>query len=56
MNWIGQDAAFLLTFWTGNDSCFYNISGDQWQHYNLGAWTYVNDGDVRIQCLSGNFE
>ena len=58
IDWIGQDMAFLLTFWTGNNSCFYNISGDQWQYYDSGAsaWTYVNVGDVSIQCLSGNFE
>ena len=42
---------------TGDDSCFYNISGDQWQYFDSGAgWIYVNDGDVSIQCLSGNFK
>ena len=58
MDILGQDAATLLTFEVGNNSCFYNISGDQWQYYDSGAggWTYVNDGDVSIQCLSGNFE
>ena len=58
MDYLGQDAAFLLTLWTGNNSCFYNISGDQWQYYDSGAsaWLYVNVGDVSIQCLSGNFE
>ena len=58
IDWIGQDIAFLSTFWTGNDSCFYNISGDQWQYYDSGAiaMLYVNAGDVSIQCLSGNFE
>ena len=57
MNILGQDAAELLSFDTGNNSCFYNISGDQWQYYNSAqGWTYVNDGDVSIQCLSGNFK
>ena len=55
MDLLGQDMTTLFTF-TGLNGCFYNISGDQWQHYNLGVWTYVNVGDVRIQCLSGNFE
>ena len=43
---------------TGNDSCFYNISGDQWNYFDSGAegWAPVNDGDVSIQCLSGNFK
>ena len=58
MDILGQDAASLLTFGTGNNSCFYNISGDQWLYYDSGAsaWTYVNVGDVSIQCLSGKFE
>ena len=58
VDWIGQDMASLLTFGTGNNSCFYNISGDQWLYYDSGAsaWTYVNVGDVSIQCLSGKFE
>ena len=58
MNILGQDAAALLAFGVGNNSCFYNISNDQWQYYNddVEGWTYVNDGDVSIQCLSGNFK
>ena len=58
MNILGQDAASLLAFGDGSDSCFYNISNDQWQYYNddVGDWTYVNDGDVSIQCLSGKFK
>ena len=57
MDYLGQDMAFLLTFGTGNNSCFYNISDDQWQYYDSGAsaWTNANVDDVRIQCLSGNF-
>ena len=61
MDDLGQNAAFLKTFLTGNNSCPYNISNDQWQYFHSGAsgwgiWTYVNVGDVSIQCLSGNFE
>ena len=58
MNILGQDAAALLAFGVGNNSCFYNISSDQWQYYNsdVEGWTYVNDGDVSIQCLTGNFK
>ena len=61
VDWIGQDMAFLLTLWTANNSCFYNISNDQWHYFDsgtsgLGTWEYVNVGDVSIQCLSGNFE
>ena len=61
MNDLGQNTAFLKTFWTSNISCFYNISNDMWYYFNSGAsgwgtWTYVNVGDVSIQCLSGNFE
>ena len=58
MDYLGQDEAFLKTFWTGNNSCFYNISNDQWHYFDSspGIWTYVNVGDVSIQCLSGNFE
>ena len=42
----------------GNDSCFYDIPGDQWQYYDTGAsalTNFANVDDVRIQCLSGNF-
>ena len=48
--------AALIVLGTGNNSCPYNISDDQWLYYNFGAssWQYVNDGDVSIQCLSGN--
>ena len=61
MDYLGQNAAFLKTFSTSNNSCFYNISNDQWQYFHSvssgwGIWTYVNVGDVSIQCLSGNFE
>ena len=54
----GVSGVVIVAIETGNDSCFYNISGDQWQYFNSGAggWTYVNDGDVSIQCLSGNLE
>ena len=54
----GFSPLFVIALNTGNDSCFYNISGDQWQYYNSGAgsWTPVNDSDVSIQCLSGNFK
>ena len=58
---LGQNKVSLKTFWPGNNSCPYNISNDQWQYFHSGAngwgiWTYVNVGDVSIQCLSGNFE
>ena len=61
MDYLGQNAVFLKTFSTSNNSCFYNISNDQWQYFHSvssgwGIWTYVNVGDVSIQCLSGNFE
>ena len=58
MDLLGQDMATLFTFTDGNNSCFYNISNNQWQYYNddVEGWTYVNDGDVSIQCLSGNFK
>ena len=58
MDWIGQDVAFLLTYWTGNDSCPYNISDDKWLYYDWGSWSweYVNVGDVSIECLSGKFD
>ena len=58
MDYLGQDWVFLITSTGGNNDCFYNISDDQWQYYNSGAsaWTYVNVGDVSMQCLSGNFE
>ena len=55
---LGGTAVLLGTPQTGNDTCFYNVSDDQWQYYDYGAnsWAYVNDGDVSIQCLSGNFK
>ena len=58
MDVLGQDMAILFTWTGGNNSCPYNISGAQWQYYNHGAsaWTYVDVGDVSMQCLSGNFE
>ena len=58
MDWIGQDVAFLLTYWTGNDSCPYNISDDKWLYYDWGSWSweYVNVGDVSIECLAGKFD
>ena len=57
MDIIGQNMATVLVFETGNNSCPYNISSDQWQYYDSGAggWTYVNVGDFSVQCLSGNF-
>ena len=57
MDILGQDMAFLIGgIGIGNHSCLYNIPGDQFQYYDSGAsaWTYVNVGDVSIQCLSGN--
>ena len=56
MDYLGENMVSLITFGTGNHSCFYNIPADQWLYYDSGAssWTYVNDGDVSIQCLSGN--
>ena len=58
MDWIGQDVGFLLTYWTGNDSCPYNIPDDKWLYYDWGSWSwaYVNVGDVSIECLSGKFD
>ena len=58
MDWIGQDVAFLLTYWTGNDRCPYNIPDDKWLYYDWGSWSweYVNVGDVSIECLSGKFD
>ena len=56
MDVLGQDMGLLFAFIDGSSSCFYNISGDQWQYYNHGAsaWTFVDVGDVSMQCLSGN--
>ena len=53
---LGQDLAFVISLGIGSHSCPYNIPDDQWLYYNSGAssWQYVNDGDVSIQCLSGN--
>ena len=51
----GLSPLYVITLNAGNDSCFYNISGDQWQYFD-NTWTYASDGDVRIQCLSGNFK
>ena len=58
IDYLGQNMAIILSLGTGNYSCPYNISGEQWQYYDNGvsAWTYVNVGDVSIQCLSGNFD
>ena len=54
MDYLGQDMTFLFTM-AGNDSCFYNISGDQWlYHTDPSGWTYVNVGDVSMKCLTGN--
>ena len=57
--YLGQDVANLMSIslGTGNHSCPYNVPEDQWLYYDSGAsaWTYVNVGDVIIQCLSGNF-
>ena len=55
MEYIGQNMAYIISFGTGNHSCFYNIPGDQWLYYDYGssAWAYVNVGDVSIECLSG---
>ena len=57
IHYLGQNMANVIVTGTGNHSCLYNIPGDQWQYYDYGAsaWTYVNVGDVSIQCLSGNF-
>ena len=54
---VGGSSVYIIAIWMGNDSCFYDLSGDQWQYYDSGAsaWLYVNVGDVSIQCLSGNF-
>ena len=55
---LGGASISLGATQTGNDSCFYNISGDQWQYWDSGAssWAYANIGDVSIRCLSGNFK
>ena len=53
---IGQDMAFLLTLNSGNDSCPYNISDDQWQYLEYFSWQYVNDGDISVKCLSGKLK
>ena len=55
---IGGSSVYMIAFGLGNDSCFYNISNTQWQYYNSGVngWAYVENGDVSIQCLSGNFQ
>ena len=53
----GLSPISIIALYTGNDSCFYNVSGDQWQYLSgAGSWTSVNDGDVSIQCLSGNIK
>ena len=48
--------AMVVVVGTANNSCPYNISDDLWLYYDLGisSWQNVNDGDVSIQCLSGN--
>ena len=48
--------AMVVVVGTANNSCPYNISDDQWLYYDSGisSWQNVNDGDVSIQCLSGN--
>ena len=50
--------AIILSLGTGNYSCPYNISNDQWLYYDSGisSWAYVNYGDVTVQCLSGNLD
>ena len=54
---VGGSSVYIVAIWMGNDSCFYDLSGDQWQYYDSGAsaWTNANVDDVRIQCLSGSF-
>ena len=37
MDYLGQNTAFLKTFWTSNNSCFYNISNDQWHYFDSGT-------------------
>ena len=56
IDYLGQDMASVIAMGTGNNSCPYNISDDQWLYYSSGvsAWVYVNYGDVSIQCLSGS--
>ena len=56
IDYLGQNMAMVIVTGTGNYSCPYNISDDQWLYYNSGtsSWQYVNDGDVSLQCLSGN--
>ena len=53
---LGGSSANLVSHF-GINSCLYNIPGNLWMYYDSGAsaWTYVNVGDVIIQCLSGNF-
>ena len=53
----GSSANLVSTQHFGINSCLYNIPGNLWIYYDSGAsaWTYVNVGDVIIQCLSGNF-
>ena len=48
---LGQDWALVVVVGTGNNSCPYNISDDQWLYYDSGisSWQNVNDGDVSIQ-------
>ena len=57
MGSLGGSSVYIIAIWVGNDTCFYDLSGDQWQYYDSGAsaWTNANVDDVRIQCLSGNF-
>ena len=55
MDYLGS-VAFFWTFTGGNNSCFYNISDNQWLYSGASGYTYVNVGDVSIQCLSGDFE
>ena len=47
-----SDWVEILQGFTKFNSCFYNISDDQWLYSGASAWTYVNVGDVSIQCLS----
>ena len=58
MESLGSVSVHIIAIWMGNDSCFYDIPGNQWQYYDSGLedWTFfANVDDVRIQCLSGNF-
>ena len=56
IDYLGQNMALVIVTGTGNYSCPYNISDDQWLSYNYEAssWQYVNDGGISVQCLSGN--